>query len=839
MDALALLANTKLLPLVNAAIAANYAGSASPWGDSVWTYHDATGTTYNGSIKTFSGVNIYDKSDMTVLDSSPHRILNPQPTYVFDITKPNWRDELNRMRGDYYALIYNNVAGASGIFESLSNIVSGPWIVDVNDPVTFPRVTNPTPTQANLDYPLDGIFSGSISGSPCWFSNLEFYYAHDDAPSGITIDTVRHADLFMPPDGTNPGGGIIYNGLINNSLTITYAAASAGQFKAVIKFPFDGSSLPAASVFSPTATPSAGITFSTEINTLSAQYQGAYNLVVTIDVALSGSGIIVLTAGAAAGYTVGTSGRYYSRGNLIFSTSSSVATAQGIHPTSSLKVMTTNDQPAGDFVLNGSGTIAAWILSNVELMGCWSAKTLPVPGINFFLDQDMPPFVSKIGYSPSIAHYDIAVGTGNNVNDIASSSMRAPTIGSEDATKFSALKSSLSARPTPYQVFRDTDFVPWNYGYPTGTSIDIFSNQTATADATLNQYSISVPSDITNIKIRCVASGTAKPGWKFYGGVGMFQYGEPLPTMPTFTIYVRQADRPTALIYDFKVDANGITINPNGGGSYLAGVLNDYFYYAIQNNSGADISYDLITELDTAASFSLTIPPPKQYFPVARECFSYCISDEPIVLLDFFRGLPQENLFQSKPIAQNGYCIFKLRATRLPVQNSHGFSVTPSSGPSDIVVKVGQNILQPDNTLVFTPLKTSGGADYTITIPMASRDSGDVEVYWPVLGGNELVYQCDEGVILEAWANWQPIFFNHGLGLYFDLYGSLTQGLANPIPTQFTYALGFVNRYFPYWSGYPIRDSSLSTDFNLNVAAVQYPISVEIYNDLEAVLNLI
>jgi hypothetical protein len=210
----------------------------------------------------------------------------------------------------------------------------------------------------------------------------------------------------------------------------------------------------------------------------------------------------------------------------------------------------------------------------------------------------------------------------------------------------------------------------------------------------------------------------------------------------------------------------------------------------------------------------------------------------------------------AKAIPQNGYSIFKVRATRTPVANSAGIMVTPSSG-DEINILLGQNKLQYDGTLSFEPFLTSqvqlgagdtdtgagddsqgagGSAElFTITIPANARDSGDVVVFIPVLGGNELVWQCDETVIVEAWANWQPIF-------HFECYGRFAfpyrhndpehdYQYMSPYPTAWPRCLSFANYFETYIANYGNFDSM--------EGRTQFPISAEIVNDLEACLNLI
>ena len=116
------------------------------------------------------------------------------------------------------------------------------------------------------------------------------------------------------------------------------------------------------------------------------------------------------------------------------------------------------------------------------------------------------------------------------------------------------------------------------------------------------------------------------------------------------------------------------------------------------------------------------------------------------------------------------------------------------------------------------------GQPAMITIPANARDTGDMDVFIPVLAGNELVWQCDDDVIVEAWANWQPIFFS-------SQYGT-TSPYSAFVATAFQYCLEFANRFDLRISNYPVFSEA-------SRAKVQFPPSIEIYKDLEACLSLI
>lgn len=889
LDALALLANTKLLPLVNAGITAGQITG-------LWTYDGPAGSN-TGGITSFDGANPYDVSDMATLDDAPHNILNPQPAYVFNLADKNWRSELNRMRGDYYFLLNNNVTGASAIFNNPNSIVSGPWIVDVNDPATFPRFYDYNATPPTL--PLDGVLRGSVppetTTTPnfCAFNNVEYWFADKDA-AALTVTgkmTVTGQSVQMTPTMTLP---------VYGAQTLTFRlkihSNAAGTLNIPVSFSFDlnafafnySSGAPTAADLNFSCTPSFGTLTRTGVSIVGL-VPGVPNQVIVASFAFAGTlnetvvagdndivfsldipAPLVTTAGFTGQWFFGDNGgnqntpvATFTDATLIFSEDSALNDCQIIHPTSAGKKVSVSFTGSPSFTVGNAivkyYSFVEWKISDTSVKGIWTAKTLPVPGQNVFLDQDFPPFVNQI-YSGGA--YPVAIGSGGSA--ILASTMRTPAIGDEDPAKFGKVQFAMAARPAPYQVLRSTDFVPWDYGYPVGSDLMLYADQTI-VPGTMFQSGIFIPTDATNVKFRLRQPG-AKLGWK----AGVFQYGEPLAS--TFTIYVKASAYPTTSVYDFKVTSNDLTIDPDGAlaanaisGSYLARAIADSgFYYAIENTSGSDVVFDLITEIDTVAAPSLTHPPTKQYFPIARECFSYCLQpNAPANLLALVRS-GHGNDCWAKPIPQSGYCIFKLRATRLPVANAAGIAVTPTAGTADVLVTIGQHVRQPDNSLVFVPLQTIsanggvgagdtgiGGGDTGIgaggnlpvsavcsfLIPAGSRDSGDLAVFFPVLGGNEIVYKCDQQIIVEAWANWQPIFFNAALGN--GLAVAADTNPVKPAPTQIANALAFVNMYQVIRSGYPLDDTSQPVGLQHNVAAVQFPLSIEIYNDLETCLNLI
>lgn len=764
LNALATKANSVLLPLVNAAIASG----------------DWPATPF----------------DVAITPTPPSApFLQSQPNFDFSGAPSSWVEELNRIRNDYWNLIFKNglVSGtplSSGVYLNSANLVSGPWIVGVNDPATFPGV-NPTGGPLGngaLDPAWQGILTGSVNGFAV-YKNVRFLYALSDAFDGVTI-----------------------TGKLN------------------------------------------GVSF------------GSW---------------------------------------------SNADAAIGLHPTSAVMQVNCGDPP-------GAGDVQ-WIVTPANTKGVWIANTLPVPALNVYLDQDMPPYIgggliatgrdlyeaattpilvavapdlprlpsNQIGPIPTVDNPPTT--QRDNTTPVLASGAREQGLLPHGA-QYNLLSRLNQPRPTAWLVRRDTDFVPFNFGFNLDDTEVIAPNLVAWADGTPFTNVLNIPAGTAGVKLRLVQSSSAKIGWQN----GLLQYGAALAQ--SLAIFVSKSGNipnpADASTYDFVTWTNSVTLPGDGGFGYLAAVKAEgninyaiglgvprgayniaynYKYGDLVTSAGltykfinatpttgaaltdtsfwqqtANVPFDLITELDSV------INPQRQYFPVAHECFSYSLAAPRSSISS---ELPVEN----QPVPQNGYCIFKVRAKRWPVQGFGGISQIPSSGP-EITVLLGQNQVQPDGTSIFAPFATiediigagdsgtagsgdtsgaSGGAGgivgnfVTITIPAGQPDSGDVEVFIPVLGGNELVWQCATPVLVEAFANWQPKFFSSCYNIFYDdsAGGSFYSSAA---PTTWPTCLQFANFFDISAANYsPAPPNPWSGTKCL------FPMAPEIYNDLEACLNLL
>jgi hypothetical protein len=418
---------------------------------------------------------------------------------------------------------------------------------------------------------------------------------------------------------------------------------------------------------------------------------------------------------------------------------------------------------------------------------------------------------------------------------------------------FNFIHQSTQGRPAPWLVRRDTDFVPLDFGYNLNESHILYSNQPTSGGIIANYYTLNLSTAFTlkGLKLKVVQAGSAKIGWSG----GQLSYGLPAAAF-SILVVARGGDYPDPTdptSYDFASATNSVTIPTDGGFHYIQkAIANGTLNFAIL--SSAPQTYDLVIEFDYELNPARTYFPQggNQYWPNAMECFSHFIDGRPPVAL--------QAVGWYKPVPQSGYCIFKIRATRMPVKNAGGISVTPSSG-APLAILIGQNQLQTDGTLKFAPFakleaiegagspngpsgqEGAGGSGslFTLSIPSNARDTGDVDVFWTVLSGNELVYQCSEQVVLETWANWQPIFFSRMYGIYqeFTVGSGTSLGyFSDPTPTFLPYCLAFSNWFDGYLINRP-NDTLYGSIPVWNNTRTQFPVSVEIYNDLLACLALI
>jgi len=736
----------------------------------------------------------------------------------------NWRQELNRIRGDYWTLLFGANAGVpinAGLYLTPAAVLSGPWCVGVNDPVTFPQT-------------VQGQLLGDYGGMTV-FKNVQFYYAAADAKPGFSVSAGRNASGQLLTGAT---AGVA------QTATLNYVADTEGTWTVTVSWGFTGAALPAAAAFTPSAIGVAPVWTTQTVS------PGNFLLVASFTTVIApGSGTITLTANPAAGYTlnsnpyplVGVYAAYTS--SLSFGSTAAFKPVNVVHPGSNGYAITGPGVGAA-FTLNGTAHGSFWQLSDATVKGVWVAMTLPTPGLNVFLDNDIPPYVS--GYGSSGGGVAGSPGLFNLLPDyldnpvpaffpIQASSMRQMTLFDRgeyyltiggvayDSGEhyFNIINQSCQTQAATWAVLRDTDFVPFNLGSNYQSRLNTSASQTLLAGAS-NNYSFSdfgfvAASTCVGIKLTLVQPGTPGLGWVN----GQLSAGTALASNLKIFVSTKAGwpNPANPATYDFVIAAGNSVVIPNAGGAnYLQNIINGLgdFRFTIQNTNGVAVSFAIVVEMDFSAA------PARQYFPLANEPFSNCLTGNARVDIGYTALTGGQ-----KPIPQNGYCIFNLCARRLPVANTDGIMVTPTSGAA-IVVTVGQNRLAWDGSLVFEPFfKADGVSPFTITIPAAGRDTGNVSVFWPVLAGTEIVYQANTQIILEVLANWQPLF-------HAQQYGFGNGGYS---PTAFEYCGAFVNFFSRHLANYPFN--SLSYPGQMVVSKTQFPMSVEIFNDLENSLLLL
>ena len=789
-------------------------------------------------------VNPQDIATQTVMDALAtlaNSKLAPGTPYAFGSTATDWLTQINRMRTDLWTQIFSTPSSA--IYLNPDTLVSGiAWCVGLNVPVTFPmcipkNMVGGLSFDMNAQGELWGTLNASSTVAPnpnfTGFKSVKFYFSAADAPDGLTVATGRRVDCFVTDGGLTTAESFDFpfnaslGGAVLCALQSQFAYSGAGAPPALP---------PDATAFGIVDTSSVPITWTT----VALATAGQYLLVGTINYATigSGAGNITFSATAPANYSFpGTASgggidpdtslnTLLVSSKLYFSEENTITIPAVIHQPSSMRwrgqVIAADDIPAdSDFTVNGNYSIAMWEISDPTVPGMWTAMTLPVPGVNVFLDQDLPPYVGQISESGEVddgnpVSIALPLNRSDRLSEPQASTMRQPApinLGSESIVpadpKINPVAPGINARGTKWWVIRDTDAVVYNPLPRANQDIQIFTSITLPPGGIFSTSFPIVPTNATAVKMRLIKPGSGT----FYNPPTISQ------NLNFYVSISNSADPSDPSTYDFETSDSQVNIPTDGGAGYLASIIAGEsfvgFNYSIKNPTDAPVTFDLFTELDYGVGGA------RVFTAAVHECFSYCIEgDAPGV---------GSSAGYTKPIPQNGYCIWKIRASR-PIEPVNGYGVTPESGAA-ITATIGQNKVQGDGSLLFTPLSEDGGVTpFTITIAADARDSGDVAVFWPVLSGTELVWQCDSTIVLEAWANWQPVFFSTYMGIFKTPdEGTIPLNAFNP--TEYSQALAFSNRFQITYANYPATAGNVST-------TVQFPLFAGLYNDLEAVLNL-
>lgn len=753
---------------------------------------------------------------------------NQPVTAVLTKSTRNWLSELNRIYGDLSALFTGSWAGQDeGGLSCLANgdfCVSGPWIVGLNDPATFPMSSALYTLQGTLPLAHENTGDAFPDG---WnlFGDVKFTCSTEDAfDLGVT-------STFQIGTAANPVGIVLGNDPPWPS------SGTDGSFSFVIRSGFAATvvnlylSLTLYSNVNPLT-----ISCTTTNGTIIAQSpangttvaDGPFSITLRLQLDIDvGDNAVTLNVSGVPHFDEFSNSSVYSDPIILTKISapeqanclsfnndaSSISIIDGQGGWLFLLATNTQGDPYTTFALIvGSGTMT---LSDPNVKGVWSAMTYPAPGMNVFLDQDLPPFIGQISTASVRDFYgntaNIAISANYDGGPLASG-MRCQAPGSANK-KINPVVPGLTTRPTKWLSRRDTDFLPFNLGFNTNTASNTFTSNGPPVVTGLD-----IPPDVTNVNVRIVQPGTV-PGW--YSG--KFLYGLPLPF--NVTIYVKAGSQASPTNFDFSTNNNAVTIPGDGGAGYLARLLNSSINIYVENLSGTPGAFGVYIESVVGTQDRIYIP------PSTGECFSYVIPGRPGQFAQYYPGSFSASA-SIKPIPLSGYCVFMLRATRMPIANAGGVNIAPSAGMA-LTITIGRNVLQDDGSILFTPLAGESG-NLTISIPTNARDTGDVPVWIPVLDGTEIVYQCSEAVYFEAWANWQPIFFNNIFNE--GQFPIDTSFIINyPNPSLLPYAMSFANTFDVSKTGWAYPQNPQGDILSV----VTFPLHRALYDDLMACLALI
>lgn len=381
------------------------------------------------------------------------------------------------------------------------------------------------------------------------------------------------------------------------------------------------------------------------------------------------------------------------------------SSVDAIHPTSLTKkaVPTAIDFTLGPVTFKGVDYYPSFRITG-DVEGVWVAKTRWVFGVHTYLDCDLPQY-----YSTSL------VSTARDeVENTDASAVVTPAV---------------SARSSLWPVFRDTDFGSWkqmgNAVRPVPYwELDLFHTcheniRSAEASGVTSTESVFVPSDYEKLII------SASPA--------------------TVTVYVSTATN--------EIDPNNpATYDASAVGSVtlpddFAWAGNGTVWYLMKNNTATATSVSMRTVL--------CIKDDDGVYP----------GDTPVFFNTLTSGLSafenySYNIATTSPrslgkieIPQSGYCVYEVVIRRSPVW-SGSVMVIPSTGEAALTVKLG---MMHDAT--FATAGTFVEFD-TFTI-LADEGSVTTTVFWPVLSGAALAYQCDEIVDVMAYVNFQPLVISH------------------------------------------------------------------------------
>tara|TARA_R110000868_G_scaffold245626_7_gene502236 strand:+ start:21212 stop:24577 length:3366 start_codon:yes stop_codon:yes gene_type:complete len=723
-------------------------------------------------------------------------------------------------------------------------ITTPAWIRD-------PLTTNYTlgNTLINGAFALEcGVYVSSFENgkNPNIFNNLEFHYAENDVSESLEI----YCEQSIPIRTTRLYG---YEretiGYTQLDSTVTHSIFTningVGKVTGNFKFEVSGS---ASSVGALNLTSSIG-SISGVLKSVSSG--GSYTYLITVElnnVQLNGNRDITFTSdNAIISYRSLTF-----KGVLLCFTNSASVNAEGIYPSSNIKKIICDSFSFLEFsagsrmrldnfntVIGPSYGDTAYRLSLPLLNGLWIANTYPVPARNCILDSYLLPYRNE--YQGIVLNQD---RTDSLVPDGYTSMRRYEPVNNDDYPPSESsvdifnnnkpvqtVYPAITMRPSRWQVLKDTDVFPYNGDYDAFYISNLQKLQDPIQEVSVgtayfaNYYinrSLGVP-----IKIILSVSSDGIWGWRKNQTTATFKYGTDLPypnikiawASPStyYTIgfnrldpnsYNGQSDSYFVEITDPQIIANFFNGNDSVG-LFVSAFNKDTennsppFYISLKVVFSNDPIIKWNTTSGTAFGFS--------YLNVASNQF-----------VDFIEGSAVP-----KTVPPSGYTIYKLKASRKP--ESKIFSIAPQSG-SALTVYIGQwknngtnAIISKNDVLTFVPfLQADGTTPMSLTIPADKSSSEEMDVFIPSFYGAEIIYQCSESVVVEAFADFQPIFFNKAFN-------------SPPTSNFVAYYSTFIDQCFKL-----VDYSSWITEYEPFIRyynQIQYPLDYSIYKDLVTILS--
>lgn len=702
--------------------------------------------------------------------------------YEFDPLATDWIDQFSAIRIDLLSNSKLNDDTSPAFTFTDDWLLSGPWCVASGHRL-FCQIRDEA---GNWFYIYD---------------DMEFWYAADDEPVDLNI---KHGITMGTPEypvfngsGSPSGGTVIWTARLRVNTD------QAGRMDAQQEWRFvwaGGGSAPAdppdLGDLTYSATPSTGVTWS--ITGTGA----AWSLIATIGVDYSSGNDQLLDFsvtepddydsefGSESPFVPPYENRARLTGFYDFlDTNDTDEAVTAIHSSSACKKIPLARSATATDVLYVSGSSEikldrVYEASDPDLPGVYVCKSLPVPAVHSFLTSDLPNYKSL------------------DASSTARPRLSAPPPGDPVINPHAP---SVSPRPARWPVFRDTDFGEW------------LPNIASSA------LKLPVPYwEHDQLHVFDYIERTLSPGETYLTlmsvpAAGDYQVLKLALTDPNIVFYVSDAGTPDPDdpgSYDFT-GTEGFKIPDDVPPAELSNYEGGLAFILLKNPTAAAITFEIRRTFFYVPDGDL--PYPGDY-PLFRptddsgrayfEDFSYCLD-----------GGNFSVSVQNTEIPERGYCVTEILVRRKPVNNGFGIALAPSTGEAELEIKIGVMRGATDETpgtfIEFT----------TLTIPADEADSGPQAVFWPVILGAPLAYQCDEAVMVFAQCNFQPLI--------------LTQFTpvvdANALLPRGTYSGRPMLAYQDY-SLFRFASFGNSTPGSFTVT---FPLSATVYNDLEALLNLL